>query len=103
MNLTPEDAPEELVSVQVDIPVEVSCDQITITDLPADWSKFPAPGELQHIGERWLNTATTVALLVPSALVASEQNVLINPDHSDFPNLVFHAAIPFRYDSRMWK
>jgi RES domain-containing protein len=44
-----------------------------------------------------------VCLLVPSAVVPDELNLLINPSHSDFKNLHFSEAVDFRFDPRMWK
>jgi RES domain-containing protein len=55
--------------------------------LPKNWRSFPPGIETQLLGNAWLESAGSVALRVPSALVPHEQNVLINPAHKDFKRL----------------
>jgi RES domain-containing protein len=57
------------------------------TKLPTDWRSFPPASATQRIGNEWLASAASVALLVPSAIVPREHNVLINPLHRDFSKL----------------
>jgi RES domain-containing protein len=40
--------------------------------------------ELRELGDRWLKRGKTVILRVPSAVVPSESNYLLNPAHDDF-------------------
>jgi RES domain-containing protein len=40
---------------------------------------------------------------VPSVIVPSEYNYLLNPDHPDFALITMAEAIPFTFDQRMWK
>ena len=103
MNLAPEDAPADLVSVEVRIPDDLHVQQVAVTDLPQDWQSYPAVEALQGFGADWLNTGATVALLVPSVVIPGTSNVLINPTHPDFRKLVFQPATGFRFDPRMWK
>jgi RES domain-containing protein len=58
---------------------------------------------LTGIGERWLHTAASPVLSVPSVVIPSERNFIINPAHPDFARLTIHAAEPFSFDPRMWK
>jgi RES domain-containing protein len=63
----------------------------------------PFPQELWAVGERWLVSASSVCLLVPSAVVPPELNLLINPSHSDFKDLQFSEPTEFKFDPRMLK
>jgi RES domain-containing protein len=103
VNLNPEDAPADLVSIRVEIPDDVILERVDLVSLPENWRATPFPLELQAVGERWLISASSVFLLVPSALVPDELNLLINPSHSDFKDLRFSEAMEFRFDPRMWK
>jgi RES domain-containing protein len=49
------------------------------------------------------HSARTICLLVPSAVVPEEFNLLINPSHSDFKDLQFSEPAEFNFDPRMWK
>jgi RES domain-containing protein len=103
VNLDPEDAPTDLVSIRVEIPDGVRFEQVSIPSLPDTWRRTPFPQELWIIGETWLLSASSVCLLVPSAVVPEEVNLIVNPSHPDFKDLQFSEAVEFTFDRRMWK
>lgn len=57
--------------------------------LPRGWDARPPRQISQHIGDRWLQEAHAAVLRVPSAIVSTEHNYLINPAHPDFPSISF--------------
>ena len=69
--------------------------------LPADWRRSPPPPAVRAIGDRWVRAATSVALRVPSAVVAAEHNLLLNPAHPDFARVRVGAPEPFTFDARL--
>jgi RES domain-containing protein len=52
--------------------------------LPRDWRQAPPPISLQALGDDWISRDSSVVLRVPSAVIESEYNYLINPVHLDF-------------------
>jgi RES domain-containing protein len=42
-----------------------------------------------------------LAVRVPSAVVPTEANVLLNPNHPDFQRCTVHAAKPIVFDVRL--
>jgi RES domain-containing protein len=103
VNLDPEDAPADLVSIRVSISGGLRYEQVSVSSLPESWRRVPFPQELWAVGEQWLVSASSVCLLVPSAVVPEEFNLLINPSHSDFKDLQFSEPADFNFDPRMWK
>jgi RES domain-containing protein len=103
VNLAPEDAPADLVWIRVELPNDVATEQLSVESLPEAWSSSPFPQALQALGNAWLDARRSVCLLVPSAVVPEECNLIINPAHEDFQRLVFSNAVEFRFDPRMWK
>jgi RES domain-containing protein len=103
VNLDPQDAPTDLVSVRVDIPDEIQVDRIESVSLPQNWQQHPYPTKLQDIGDLWLESRSSVCLLVPSVVIPEEYNFLVNPEHPAFNALAFHEATAFVFDPRMWK
>jgi len=103
VNLDPVDAPADLVSVRVDLPRDLKPDRIAVASLPENWRSTPAPMELRDVGTNWLNLASSLCLMVPSAVVPEESNLLINPAHPDFTRLRFFRPRKFSFDPRMWK
>jgi RES domain-containing protein len=69
--------------------------------LPATWRSFPAPADLQLLGDEWIARKASAVLKVPSAIVETEANYLLNPLHPDFTAIVQADPRPFRFDVRL--
>ena len=92
---------EEYVVFRVDIPLgEVL--KIDQKDLPDNWQEDPAPAETAIFGDDWLTSKQSVALWVPSTIIPSERNILLNPEHPSFDDIVAGAAArPYKFDQRL--
>ena len=71
--------------------------------LPKNWKVSPAPPGVRAIGDEWAAARVSVVLRVPSVIVPSERNLLLNPLHRDFSRLKIANSSAFRFDSRMLK
>jgi RES domain-containing protein len=71
--------------------------------LPVRWRQFPTPPENQAIGDRWVAEGRSLILRVPSAIIPSASNVLINPSHPDFSKVVIGRPERFAFDPRLLK
>lgn len=69
--------------------------------LPKSWDAEPATAASQAVGDAWIRSARSVALLVPSVVVPLEKNALINPLHPHFKLQSVGKPIRFRYDPRL--
>lgn len=69
--------------------------------LPPNWRDSPSPPELLTIGDAWIASGKSAVLEVPSAIVESESNYLINPAHPDFASVVIEPSQPFTFDPRL--
>ena len=69
--------------------------------LPHDWRESPPPISLQSVGDDWISRGSSVVLRVPSAVIESENNYLINPAHTNFKKLVIGSMEEFKLDSRL--
>ena len=69
--------------------------------LPVDWKDYPPPPALQRIGDAWVRGAKSAVLRVPSVIIDSEFNYLLNPDHRDFRKIHIAAPAPFSLDMRL--
>jgi RES domain-containing protein len=52
-------------------------------------------------GQWWSNQRQDVAILVPSVVIPQERNVLLNPTHSGFGDIVWETSRPFGFDKRL--
>lgn len=103
VNLDPDLEPTDLVAASVEFSPQVSMQVVQIADLPSDWRQYPAPESLQSIGGRWLESAKTAVLSVPSVVIPHERNYVLNPIHPDLARLTISHPEPFSFDPRMWK
>jgi RES domain-containing protein len=86
----PADRPDELVET------------LPAPRWPRNWRDFPPPPETQALGSRWLEAGRALALRVPSVVIPSERNLLLNPRHEGFRRAKISPGDLFSFDPRMW-
>lgn len=65
------------------------------------WRDTP-PGRVStDQGDDWLTVAHTAGVLVPSALIPEEHNLLLNPAHPDFHRVKISQTSSFSFDPRL--
>ncbi len=74
-----------------------------ITKLPKNWSQSPPPFDVQKIGDDWAKKNLSAVLRVPSAIIHSESNYLINPNHKNFTQISYGKPQSFSFDERLLK
>jgi RES domain-containing protein len=94
-------APPDLMSVAIDIPDDVPVSRMNSRRLPQRWRRHPAPGSLQRLGDRWLAAQRTAVMQVPSAVIPSEHNYLINPTHPASRRVRIISVSRFSFDARL--
>jgi RES domain-containing protein len=69
------------------------------------WNNPVMGHKIQEIGDRWLEEKASAALRVPSAVLASKCDFLLNPEHPDFDKIHLYPAEPLGIDPRLcvWK
>jgi RES domain-containing protein len=103
VHLTAEDARLAFSAIQVDIPDGVSIGTLEPQQLPENWREEPPPDACKALGTTWAKAGKTTLLRVPSVIVPSEYNFLLNPAHRGARRLKIHSPQPFGFDDRMWK
>jgi len=74
-----------------------------VTELPPNWREYPAPPQLQAIGDKWVRSKRSAVLRVPSVIVPGEHNYLLNPEHPKFRRIVVGKPEKFALDLRLLK
>src|SRR5580658_3361664 len=96
VNLEPNLRPADLVSIEAEIPHAVEIARIDVKMLPAGWRET-RDGSLRAFGDDWIRGGKGVALLVPSAAIRGEWNILLNPMHPDYSTTIFRDRMPFEF------
>jgi RES domain-containing protein len=95
---------EKLLRHYLAIPVTIPqhlIERISPSSLPKNWRAYPAPHSTRAIGDAWLARAASPVLQVPSVVIPSESNLLLNPAHPLFSKLRIGKPIPFHFDPRL--
>lgn len=101
VNLEPNLRPADLVSIEGEIPESIEIGRLDTKILPAGWHET-RDESLRRFGDDWIRGGRRAALLVPSAAIRGESNILLNPAHPDFLGIEFRNPYPFEFDLRMF-
>ncbi len=93
-------APVDLVSIAAVVPDD-AIETVDVARLPPRWRDEPPPFELSAIGDRWVRTARSLALRVPSAVAPDDWNVLLNPAHERFGEIKIETPREVKLDPRL--
>jgi RES domain-containing protein len=94
---------KSLVAIPVDIPKSLKIVVVSDKDLHTDWRISPPSNSTKDIGTDWARKGVSSVLRVPSALIPTEYNLVLNPRHADFMKIKIGKPQPFSLDERMWK
>jgi len=72
------------------------------SELPEGWQAVPADRPSMAFGTEWLQDKTHLGLIVPSAVLPLERNVVINPMHPALKDVHVDEVFDFMYDERMF-
>lgn len=99
-HVDPAFANQDLVIATLVIPEDVFISPTP--PLPENWRRSPAPETLREVGDRFVAAGEAAVMLVPSAILPEENNVLLNPRHRDMGRMVRAAELAeFRFDPRL--
>jgi RES domain-containing protein len=99
VHVTRETVPADVVLVPVEVPDELVTD---LQSIPNGWDDYPYRDEACEAGDRWVRERSSAAMLVPSAVLRREKNLLINPAHPDFQKVRVHAVEENALDMRLF-
>jgi len=86
----------------VAIPIEFDDALIEeLAELPADWREEPPPLATKEIGDLWIQGGRSAVLKLPSVIIPSEPNYLLNPAHPDFKKIGIGTFNHFSFDPRL--
>ena len=89
-----------LYCVELDFPDEFELE--TIKKSPSQWHLFPYTNATPKAGTNFIKKGG-LCLKVPSAIVPTEYNFLLNPLHDEFYKIRVVDARPFLLDQRLMK
>lgn len=91
-----------LVCIHATFPESVEFEYFEPADLQKNWRRYPAPPGLQRLGKDWLLRCETIGLMVPSVIIPTEYNIILNPLHPEMNKLKVVDTRKFTFDPRMF-
>lgn len=84
----------------------IDFDESMVETLPREklrgaWTESPPPPSVRHIGDLWARESRSLVLDLPSVIIPSETNFLLNPRHPDFAKVTISQPVPFTFDRRL--
>ena len=92
---------KDMVLVSLDIPDSVVIGRWRANALPRGWAEYPFRTATQKRGTAWARAGKALAVWVPSAVVQSEWNCLLNPMHPDVKRVRAKVLGRFRFAPRL--
>lgn len=102
VNLEPNLMPADLVSIEGEIPDTIAIRRLDLSTLPSGWRET-RDESLRQFGDQWIRAGESAVLLVPSAAIRGEWNLLLNPAHRDLSKIRFGRPEVFAFDARMFR
>jgi RES domain-containing protein len=90
-----------MTAVRIDVPDDVALEEVTREQLPNDLADAATAARCRELGDAWLATERSLALVAPSLIVPQEWNLLINPAHPLMERVRIISTEPFRFDARL--
>lgn len=78
-----------------------SMQTVPLDQLPDGWNGLTPPPAIKAITETWVADNKFLVLKVPSAVVAGEFNLLLNPAHARFSDVRTTDKQPYSFDPRL--
>lgn len=87
--------------LSIEVPDKYTPTILAESDLPNDWRQHQYSEFTIREGSAWIRSQTSLAMAVPSAVLAQENNILINPLHKDFKKVKIVSKGELNLDGRV--
>ncbi len=91
-------APDDLGFFAATVPDDAIAE---IATLPRGWDVHPPGLASASVGDEFIARGAELALRVPSVVIPFASNVLVNPNHPRFDEIVFETVRPYQIDERL--
>lgn len=86
---------------EIEIPDICSKQIILPGSLPPMWHRPQNYHLCQPVGDKWIDSGTSLLLMVPSSIIEDEHNIIINQAHHQFPLVSVRQTKDFNFDHRL--
>lgn len=95
VHLNFDNLPADLVWLKIEVPETDSMETFPASSAPSEKESF-------RFGDAWLSSGRSLALVVPSAVISVERNLILNPRHPQMSLVKTVELAPFQFDKRLF-
>jgi RES domain-containing protein len=95
--------PKDLVAIELEVSPSMKVSALGRGKLPRNWRHYPAPAALRRMGNAWFDAGGSCVLRVPSVVIPSESNFVLNARHEDVRAIRVVSKTDFDFDPRLVK
>ena len=106
VHLEPNQEPDDLVFLSASLPEGEPARRLHSAELPPAWwadDLVAGIAATRDLGDAWIRSRSSLALMVPSVPIRAEWNVLLNPLHPRISELQIDPPQSFVFDARMFR
>ena len=93
--------PVDLVLVRIELPSETGLYRhYGVDEVPSGWDALPGSAAAVDLGDAFVSAGVYLGILVPSVIMPESSNIMLNPNHPAFSNVVMTVIRSFEFDSR---
>jgi RES domain-containing protein len=96
------DVPDDLKLITIKVSDSI-IRKVDMQQLPHDWQKFPHLRATQVFGDELLNNSKHKAFLIPSAIVPTEYNLIVNPKNVTKKEVELISIDDFYIDKKLFR
>ena len=95
--------PPNQIILSMEIPRKLETKILTVDNLDDDWDSLKTNDWTQNEGLRYFKDLNALGIIVPSALIKLENNLVLNPLHKDFNQIEIIEQFEFEFDERLFR
>lgn len=95
--------PPNQILLTIEIPKKLESKILLVDKLKDDWDALQTNEWTQNLGLRYFQKSDTLGIIVPSALINLEKNIVLNPSHKDYQQIEIIDQSEFKFDERLFK
>lgn len=89
--------------IEAEIPDKLLVDASLPKSLSQEWRSNPPSSRTQDFGSQWMRTQNELAMRLPSAVLPTANNIIVNPNHTLIGKLKIVRTERLQLDARLSK